>query len=114
LNDRLFLTGAVRVDNNSAFGDNYDLATYPKVSAAWVISEEPFWKLGAINTLKLRAAYGQSGLQPEVFSALRTFQPVTGTGDQPVVTPQFVATPISSPNAGRSSRSVSRASCSIG
>jgi TonB-linked SusC/RagA family outer membrane protein len=101
LNDRIFLTGAVRVDNNSAFGDNYDLATYPKVSGTWVISEEPFWKIGAINTLKLRAAFGQSGLQPEVFTALRTFQPVTGTGDQPAVTPQLIGNSDLKPEKGQ-------------
>jgi TonB-dependent SusC/RagA subfamily outer membrane receptor len=74
-NDRLFLTAALRVDNNSAFGDDFQWVTYPKLSAAWVLSEEPFWgKLGsAINTFKLRAAYGQSGQQPDAFAALRTF-----------------------------------------
>ena len=100
-NDRLFLTGAVRVDNNSAFGEDFDLATYPKVSASWVISEEPFWKLGAINTLKLRAAFGVSGLQPDVFTALRTFQPVTGTGDSPAVTPQLIGNPDLKPERGQ-------------
>jgi len=74
-NDRLFLTAAVRVDNNSAFGDEFDWVTYPKLSGAWVVSEEPFWSgLGrAVNTLKLRAAYGQSGQQPDAFAAQRTF-----------------------------------------
>jgi TonB-linked SusC/RagA family outer membrane protein len=90
LNDRVFLTAAVRVDNNSAFGDNFDLATYPKVSGAWVVSEEPFWRLGFVNALKLRAAYGASGQQPESFAALRTYAPSTGPNDQPAVTPQFV------------------------
>lgn len=100
-NDRLFLTGAVRVDNNSAFGEDFDLATYPKVSATWVISEEPFWKLGAINTLKLRGAFGVSGLQPDVFTALRTFQPVTGTGDLPAVTPQLIGNSALKPERGQ-------------
>jgi TonB-linked SusC/RagA family outer membrane protein len=100
-NDRLFLTGAVRVDNNSAFGEDFDLATYPKVSASWVISEEPFWKLGAINTLKLRGAFGVSGLQPDVFTALRTFQPVTGTGDLPAVTPQLIGNSALKPERGQ-------------
>lgn len=74
-NDRLFVTAALRVDNNSAFGDDFQWVTYPKLSAAWVMSEEPFWgKLGsAVNTFKLRAAYGQSGQQPDAFAALRTF-----------------------------------------
>ena len=102
LNDRIFLTGAVRVDNNSAFGEDFDLATYPKVSATWVISEEPFWgKLGWINTLKLRSAFGVSGLQPEVFTALRTFSPTTGTSDAAIVTPQLIGNPDLKPERGQ-------------
>lgn len=99
-NNRLFLTGAVRVDNNSAFGNEFKLATYPKVSASWVVSEEPFWHLGFVNTLKLRTAYGASGQQPDVFSALRSYQPVTGTLDQPAVTPQLVGNPELKPEKG--------------
>src|SRR5213078_2976850 len=73
--ERLFLTGAVRVDNNSAFGEDFKWVTYPKLSAAWVVSEEPFFGglRHSLNSLKLRAAYGQSGTQPDAFSALRTF-----------------------------------------
>jgi TonB-linked SusC/RagA family outer membrane protein len=100
LNDRVFLTGAVRVDNNSAFGDNFDFATYPKVSGTWVISEEPFWRLGFVSALKLRAAYGASGQQPESFAALRTYAPATGPNDQPAVTPQFVGNPDLKPERG--------------
>jgi outer membrane receptor protein involved in Fe transport len=92
-NNRLFLTGALREDNNSAFGQNFDLAIYPKVSASWVVSDESFWKLRALNALKLRAAYGTSGQQPEAFAALRTYLPTTGPGDVAAVTPQFVGNP---------------------
>ncbi len=100
LNDRIFLTAAVRVDNNSAFGDNFDLATYPKVSGTWVMSEEPFWRFGFVNALKLRAAYGASGQQPESFAALRTYAPATGPNDDPTVTPQFVGNPDLKPERG--------------
>jgi TonB-linked SusC/RagA family outer membrane protein len=100
LNDRVFLTGAVRIDNNSAFGDNFDLATYPKVSGTWVVSEEPFWRFGFVNALKLRAAYGASGEQPQSFAALRTYAPSTGPEDQPTVTPQFVGNPDLKPERG--------------
>ena len=80
LNDRLFLTGALRVDNNSSFGSQFKWITYPKVSASWIVSEEPFWKLGFVNSLKLRAAYGESGRAPLAFSALRSYLPVQGPG----------------------------------
>ena len=80
LNNRFFLTGALRIDNNSAFGEKFKLITYPKVSASWVVNEEPFWHIGFINTLKLRAAYGESGRAPAAFTALRTYSPVQGPG----------------------------------
>jgi TonB-linked SusC/RagA family outer membrane protein len=91
--NRLFLTGAVRVDNNSAFGEDIKWVTYPKVSGSWVVSEEPFWKISAINTLKLRAAFGASGQQPADFAALQTYQPATGPGDQPIVTTRDIGNP---------------------
>ena len=100
LNDRVFLTGGLRIDNNSAFGDNFDLATYPKVSGTWVVSEEPFWHLGFVNALKLRAAYGASGEQPQSFAALRTYAPSTGPNNDPTVTPQFVGNPDLKPERG--------------
>ncbi len=78
-NNRLFLTGAVRVDNNSAFGSDFKLITYPKVSASWVINEEPWFKASSLlNTLKLRSAFGESGRAPAAFTALRTYAPVQG------------------------------------
>ena len=99
--DRVFLTGGLRIDNNSAFGDNFDLATYPKVSGTWVVSEEPFWRIGFVNALKLRAAYGASGEQPQSFAALRTYAPSTGPNDDPTVTPQFVGNPDLKPERGQ-------------
>src|SRR6185436_10103948 len=92
-NDRLFLTGAVRADDNSAFGSNFSAAYYPKASVAWVLSEEPFWKMKPISTLKLRGAYGQLGKQPDVNTALRTFLPVTGGGGAAAVTPGAIGNP---------------------
>lgn len=86
--DRLFVTGAIRVDNNSAFGEDFKWVTYPKADVSWVVSEEPFWRWDrAISTLRLRAAYGESGRAPAAFSALRTFLPVAGPGGTNAVTP---------------------------
>ncbi|HEU4748218.1 MAG TPA: SusC/RagA family TonB-linked outer membrane protein [Gemmatimonadaceae bacterium] len=90
INDRLFLTAAVRADDNSAFGQNFDRVVYPKYSASWVVSEEPFWRFPVVNTLKLRAAYGESGKQPITYSALQTYTSATGPGDVATVTPQFI------------------------
>ena len=87
LNNRLFVTAAARVDNNSAFGSRFKLAVYPKASATWVLSDEPFWSVPWFNTFRLRAAYGASGQQPAAFSALRTYLPSVGGGGIPVLTP---------------------------
>jgi TonB-linked SusC/RagA family outer membrane protein len=99
--DRLFLTAAIRADDNSAFGQEFDLVYYPKLSASWVVSEETFWNAPFGSTLKLRAAYGESGQQPDAFDALRTFAPVTGQGDAPAVTPQAVGNPSLGPERGK-------------
>lgn len=100
-NNRLFLTGAVRADDNSAFGQEFDLVIYPKLSGSWVVNEEPFWNVPFISTLRLRAAYGESGQQPEAFASLRTFQPITGQAGAPAVTPQFVGNPELGPERGQ-------------
>src|SRR5690606_27576590 len=42
-NDRVFLTGAVRFDASSTFGEDERWQLYPKVSGSWVLSEEPFF-----------------------------------------------------------------------
>jgi TonB-linked SusC/RagA family outer membrane protein len=100
--ERLFLTSALRVDNNSAFGEEFKWIAYPKFDAAWVISEEPFfpWK-GTVSGLRLRAAYGESGRQPQTFSALRTFLPVQGPGGSNAVTPGSIGNPDLKPERGK-------------
>jgi len=78
LNDRLYLTGALRSDQNSAFGTNFQSVLYPKLSASWVISDEPWFRApGQMNSLRLRFAYGTSGVQPGPNDALRSFTTIT-------------------------------------
>ena len=100
--NRLFLTAALRGDANSAFGQNFKAAYYPKLSASWVVNEEPFFDRfsNRINTLKLRGAWGQAGQQPDVFAALRLYAPQTGPGGVPVVTPSSIGNPELKPERG--------------
>jgi len=90
LNDRLFVAGAVRIDNNSAFGSKASWVQYPKLSLSWVASEDP-WARGfipkVVEDLRFRLAYGGSGQQPGTNTALRTFSPVAGPGSATVLTP---------------------------
>ena len=77
--DRLYVTGAVRTDDNSAFGTNFDAVTYPKLGVSYVISEDPAVPIPTvIDQLRLRAAYGASGLQPGAFDAIRTYRATGG------------------------------------
>jgi TonB-linked SusC/RagA family outer membrane protein len=82
--DRLFLTAAIRADQNSAFGTNFQKVVYPKLSLSWILSDESFFpKLGWLDQFRLRSAYGASGVQPGATSALITYS--TTTVNQPVV-----------------------------
>ncbi|HKH90763.1 MAG TPA: TonB-dependent receptor, partial [Gemmatimonadaceae bacterium] len=99
--DRLFVTAALRADDNSAFGENFDRVYYPKAAVSWVASEEPFVRARWLNTLRLRAAYGEAGKQPAAFDALRTYVAVTGPGDAPAVTPLSAGNPDLRPERGQ-------------
>ena len=77
LSDRLFLTAAVRADDHSSFGTDFDIVIYPKFSASYVASDEPGLRgiLGSarVSSLKLRGAWGQAGRAPAAFSATQTY-----------------------------------------
>jgi TonB-dependent starch-binding outer membrane protein SusC len=78
--DRVFITGALRGDQNSAFGENFGFAYYPSVQASWVVSEEGFFpRIDALTSLRLRSAYGQSGLRPSFRDAIQFFTPTAVT-----------------------------------
>lgn len=87
--DRLFLTGAVRSDRNSAFGADFKTVFYPKLSASWLVSEEGFFpKANWIDQIRLRSAYGASGVQPGTIDAVQFFTTSVyrgEAGDQPAL-----------------------------
>lgn len=62
--DKLYVNGAIRTDGSSTFGKDERDQIYGKAGISYIISEEDFWEQGIgdiFNTLKLRAAWGQSG-----------------------------------------------------
>jgi TonB-linked SusC/RagA family outer membrane protein len=72
--DNLFLTIAARSDQNSAFGTQFQRVLYPKASVSYLISDESFFpKIGFLNSLRLRSAYGASGVQPGSTTSLQTY-----------------------------------------
>ncbi|MDQ3681717.1 MAG: SusC/RagA family TonB-linked outer membrane protein, partial [Bacteroidota bacterium] len=84
--NKLFLTGAGRVDGSSAFGKDAQNNFYPKASISYNISDEDFWRDNQIgnlfNTLKLRASYGKAGNLTGIGPNDRfiTYLPITYTG----------------------------------
>jgi TonB-linked SusC/RagA family outer membrane protein len=97
-NDRLFLTLAVRGDQNSAFGENIGFVTYPAFSGSWVIREESWFpQVDALSSLRLRAAYGESGQRPGRLSAVRTYETQAVTLDG-AVTSGFIVSNAGNPD----------------
>ncbi len=80
LHDRYFLTVALRMDGNSAFGEGLGLEAYPRANLAYVISDEDFWDESRFGEVRLRAAWGHAGRAPGAFDAVRTWQPWAWSG----------------------------------
>lgn len=99
-NNRAFLTAAVRMDSHSAFGSEIDATYYPKLSGAWVLSEESFWSLDFIDQFRLRGAWGAAGQQPGTFAASRLYGPTIGYGDNPALSPGSYGNPDLKPERG--------------
>ena len=73
LSDRLFLTGALRIDAASGFGGAYSIAAYPKASVSWLaLNQGP-------TTVRVRGAFGESGVQPMNGAALQLYTPAVAT-----------------------------------
>ena len=75
--DKLFFTAALRGDDNSAFGTDFKFIYYPSASLSWVIGEEDFFPTNDwVSSLRLRAAYGESGQRPGFRNAITFFTAV--------------------------------------
>ncbi|MEO7711725.1 MAG: SusC/RagA family TonB-linked outer membrane protein [Gemmatimonadaceae bacterium] len=70
--DRLFVTGTLRADKNSAFGKNFGLVKYPAASLSYVAIDQG----ERLTQLRFRAAYGESGLRPGILDAIAFSNPV--------------------------------------
>jgi outer membrane receptor protein involved in Fe transport len=82
--DRYYVTGGLRLDGSTAFGDDLGLQAYPRIGASYVVSEEDFWDEGW-GDLKLRSSYGHAGRAPGVIDELRTWSMTTFDGEEAVV-----------------------------
>lgn len=70
--ERLFISGALRADNNSGLGGG--LSYFPQLQGSWVLSKESFFpRTPAVSLFRLRAAYGQAGQRPGYGQALTSY-----------------------------------------
>ena len=58
---RYIFEANVRADGSSRFAKGHRWGFFPSFSAAWRISEEPWFKVSKIDNLKLRASWGKLG-----------------------------------------------------
>ncbi|MBX6362411.1 MAG: TonB-dependent receptor [Gemmatimonadetes bacterium] len=99
--DKLFVTAGLRVDGNSAFGRDFGLQPYPKLSLSYVLSDESFWPFPWFETFRLRGAVGESGKAPGAFDALKSWQPISADEGRPAFTPAQLGNPDLGPERSR-------------
>ncbi len=63
LKDKYFLSGAIRRDGSTKFGEGNKWSVFPAVSGAWKISDEGFMQGKGFSNLRLRGGYGVVGNQ---------------------------------------------------
>jgi hypothetical protein len=75
--DKVFLSLGLREDKNSNFGVNLPFVKYPSAQLSWVVGDEDFFpKQRIVNSMRLRAGYGESGQRPDFRQADKFFNPV--------------------------------------
>ena len=82
--DRYYVTGGLRLDGSTAFGDDLGLQAYPRIGGSYIVSEEDFWRDGW-GDLKLRTSYGHAGRAPGVIDELRSWMMTSFDGEEAVV-----------------------------
>lgn len=92
INNRYFITGAARLDASSVYGVDDRWQFFPKVSGSYIISNEKFWGdnlQNVVSSLKLRAAYGQSGNLTAIgpFDRFTNYTPILYAGQTGYVAP---------------------------
>lgn len=67
---KYLLKATVRRDGFSGFAQNNKTGIFPSVGFGWVLSEEGFFKVPAVNFLKIRGSYGENGNKVDRYSSL--------------------------------------------
>jgi TonB-dependent starch-binding outer membrane protein SusC len=83
-NDRYLLTASIRSDGSSRLGTDNQFGYFPAFSAGWRVSREDFMQnIKAIDDLKLRAGWGETGNIPFIGSYYPSTSTVSGGNNYP-------------------------------
>ena len=107
-NEKYYITGVLRRDGSSRFGENKRYGTFPAISAAWRVIDEPFMQNQEIfSDFKIRGGWGEMGSDSNVspnnqyslFASDRgnSFYPIDGQNSG--ANEGFAASRIGNPNA---------------
>jgi len=84
INDKYLFSASIRRDGFSDFAPENRFATFPSLSAGWIISNENFWSIDKISLLKLRTSWGKTGLSnlstSDTYGAYRATVYATNSG----------------------------------
>ncbi len=101
--NKYFVTASFRRDGNSRFGPGNRYGYFPSFSFAWKVNEDLFQNIDAIDMLKLRFGYGQTGnsdignfVYVATIDGSNNFQPVFGVG-QSVLPGAHIFTNVANP-----------------
>ncbi len=100
--NRYLITATIRKDGSSRFGRNHRWGTFPSVSLAWRLTEEPWYKQNdLLNDLKIRMGYGITGSQASVSNY--SYMPTYNTSVYPFGTDgneqtALISTTLANPN----------------
>lgn len=79
--DRYIVDALIRRDGSSLFGAGNRWANFGRVSGAWRVTQEPWFKVPGMSEFKLRASIGTAGGRPRFSAQYETFG-VSSTGIQ--------------------------------
>jgi TonB-linked SusC/RagA family outer membrane protein len=82
--EKYLFTASLRRDGSTQFGASNKYAIFPAVSAGWVITNESFFDVPAVNFLKIRSTYGVNGndrIQSFAYTSLIVFNSTYQFGD---------------------------------
>lgn len=99
--DKIIGTVGIRADKSSLNGDANKFYGFKKASLAVNISNFDFWNVPAINMLKIRSAYGETGNPPAFGSKFTNIIPFAIDGVTGSSTPATVGNPAIKPETSR-------------